>query len=341
MGFFQAVRLAPLVVGLGSASLSASETIGDLSNAANPFAPATVTPPAKLYEWTFDSRDLSPAMGSGAMEYADGITAGLTIFGATDGLIVPHIGGQSASYMHVPGLLGLSNGYRLTFTQSGPNGGGAYINQYTFIADLLIPDNLNWTAIFNTNPQNTNDADWYIEPTGRVGIAELGYSPLTSVGSNAWYRLAFVCDLGAGVVRYYRDGTQIFQRTGASLRDGRYSLHSNTDPGPDLLLFNEGEPSGVYTHELYAASVAFADRALTGSEIAACGPANAEGIFLKRLHIRYVTNSVQISWNGAPNTRLQKSLSLPNWQDLPATLGASAYTEPALTTPAFYRLLTP
>jgi hypothetical protein len=41
--------------------------------------------------------------------------------------------------------------------------------------------------------------------------------------------------------------------------------------GPDLLLFNEGDTSGVYTHELYLASVAVVDRMLSDTEVAAGG----------------------------------------------------------------------
>lgn len=303
---------------------------------------ANPTPSARFYEWTFDSRNLSATLGNGIMEYADGATVGLTIFGSTDETTVPHVGGQPATYMRVPALTGLNNGYQLTFSDSGPNGNGVYINEFTFIADLLIPNNLNWTALFNSSPENGNDADWYVDPAGRVGIGDLGYAPAGSIGFNGWYRLVFCADLGAGLVRFYRDGIQIFQRTGASLRDGRFSLYSNNDPGPDLLLFNEGDSSGVYTHELYAASIAFVDRALSAAEIAALGPPNADGIFVKRLRVRYAGDMVRLSWIGASNTRLQKSPSLqnPNWEDVPNTLGATAYSEPAPTTPAFYRLLT-
>jgi hypothetical protein len=61
---------------------------------------------------------------------------------------------------------------------------------------------------------------------------------------------------------------------------GRWSVSSNEDSGPDLLLFNEGDTSGVYTHELYCASVAFADRILGGAEIAALGGPKVGGTFV-------------------------------------------------------------
>jgi hypothetical protein len=45
-------------------------------------------------------------------------------------------------------------------------------------------------------------------------------------------------------------------------------------------LFNEGDTSDVYTHALYVNSIAFADRELNATEIAALGSPKAAGIFI-------------------------------------------------------------
>jgi hypothetical protein len=291
-----------------------------------------------VYEWTFDRGDLSPALGGGTMEYADNATVDVTAFGITDGVTVPHIGGRPATYMRVPGFTNDANGYLLSFNESGANGGGAYINRFTFIADVLVPENMGWTALFNTNPDNDNDADWYIDNGGHLGIAELGYSS-ASLASNVWYRIAFAADLAANMVRYHVNGTLVHQRTGSALLDGRFSLYSKDDPGPDLLLFNEGAP-GVFTHELIVASVAFVDRTLTPSEISGLGLPNSDGIFVRRLAISRTGAEVRLDWAGGPNIRLQRSMTLsPNatWQNVNHPAGASTYTETSAGT-AFYRL---
>jgi len=294
-----------------------------------------------IYEWTFDNANLTDALGHGLMEFADGATASLTSFGRTDGGSVPHIGGQSASYMHVPSLTGSANGYLLSFADSGPNGGGAYINRFTIVMDVLIPGALDWTALFNTDPANGNDADWYVAPDGSLGIAELGYSGTNLIASNTWNRLTFAADLGAGTVVFYQNGTAVLTRTGASLLDDRFSLYSNADPGPDLLLFNEGDTSGVYTHELYVASVAVVDRTLSIAEVAALGGPQAEGIFVQRLAVARNTNDLLLTWNSAPNIRLQKTTTLApaDWHDVTDTLGTNRFTEIAPQGNAFYRLL--
>jgi hypothetical protein len=236
---------------------------------------------AASYEWTFNGGDLSTSLGSGTMAYTDAETAGLTTFGTTGGG-VPNIGGNVASFIHVPVLPNIGNGYHLTFNNTGPNGGGAYVNQYTLIYDLLSPGTPNWTALFNTNPGNPsgNDADFYLAPDRSVGIGSV-YSSAGLIASDTWYRIAFVADFSAGTMTYYVNGTQVATGSqGGSGLDGRWSLLSNLDAGADLLLFNEGDTSGNYTHELYINSVAFVDSAMTGAQVSALGGPNAAGILV-------------------------------------------------------------
>ncbi len=242
---------------------------------------ATLSAKAATYEWTFNSGDLSTSLGNGTMAYADGQTATLSSFGTTGGGI-PNIGGQSASFLHVPSMPNIGNGYLLTFNDTGPNGGGAYVNQYTLIYDLYWPSPPNWTALFNTNPNNppNNDADFYIASDSSIGIGTV-YSSAGAIASGTWYRIAFVMDGSAGTMTYYINGTQVAtgSQSGSGL-DDRWSLLSNADPGADLLLFNEGDTSGNYTHELYLNSVAFADTNMTSAEIGALGGPSAYGIFV-------------------------------------------------------------
>lgn len=230
------------------------------------------------YEWTFNS-GLTTSLGNGTMAYADAQTQTLTAFGTTGGG-VPNIGGQVASFIHVPVMPSIGNGYLLTLNDTGPNGGGAYVNQYTVIFDLLSPGAPNWTALFNTNPGNPpgNDADFYIASDRSVGIGSV-YSSGGIIQSDTWYRLAFVANLAANTLTYYVNGTQVATGAANGL-NGRWSLFSNQDAGADLLLFNEGDTGGNYTHELYLNSIAFVDRAMTGSELSALGGPNAQGILV-------------------------------------------------------------
>src|ERR1041384_4567009 len=156
------------------------------------FGDEHAAPPAyHVYEWTFDGGNLSPAIGNGVLEFADGLTASSTRFGVTEGIIVPNLNGQAGSYMHVPAFTGLGNGYLASLNDSGPNGGGEYINRYSILMDVLLPGSVGWTALFNTNPENSNDADWYVASDESLGIADLGYSSAGLVTPNTWNRIAF------------------------------------------------------------------------------------------------------------------------------------------------------
>ena len=239
---------------------------------------------AASYEWGFSAGNLNPDLGSGVMSYA-GSTASLTTFGTTDGSSVPHINGSPATYMRfpqwpTPAANDTSLGYLLDFNSTGPNGGGSYVNRYTIFFDVFIPGALNWTPLFNTDPSNANDADWYVAPDGSLGIGSLGYTAAGLIHSDTWYRLGFTADLATGDVRYYINGTRVFTRTGSSLIDGRFSLYSNADAGPDVLIANENDSSGNYTHAQIYSAIAFSDTTLFDADFLTIGGPRAGGILV-------------------------------------------------------------
>jgi len=257
------------------------------------------------YEWRFANGDLGAALGNGDMTYSDpSSTPGLTSFGTTDGSTVPHINGSPAKYMHVPGFTLNTDGYWLMFNNSGPNVGTyPYINRYTLIFDILVPGPTPWPTwvvpYFNADPYNfDSDADFYLAGDGRIGIGS-GYSATNTIAVDTWYRIAFVADLKANTLTYYVNGTNVASRAADGL-GGRWSLYSNQDTGPDLLLFNE--PYASDTHELYLSSVAFTDRVLSAPEAAALGGPNANGILVRSfspspsLTIQPAGGGVSISW---------------------------------------------
>jgi hypothetical protein len=285
------------------------------------------------YEWRFTNGDLTTDLGNGTLSYVAG-PAGTT-FGTTDGSAVPHINGTPAKFMHVPGFTLDSDGYWLVFNDSGPNvGTNASINRYTLLFDMLLP-NLNAenapeyiVPLFNTDPYNLDDADFYLRTNGSVGIGYGGYSAPDVIQSNVWFRLAFVADLATSTLTYYVNGTNVGSQSADGLR-GRWSLYSNQDVGAypkypaNLLLFNEGDTSGIYTHQLYLSSVAFADRALSAAELAALGGPSANGILVRSLESRPAMaiqasgGGATISWpTGYVGYALEQSDSLtaPQWK---------------------------
>ncbi|HEY9509944.1 MAG TPA: endonuclease/exonuclease/phosphatase family protein [Verrucomicrobiae bacterium] len=291
------------------------------------------------YEGTFALGDLQAALGNATLAFRDLQTQNLTTFGVTDGGALPHLNGQPARYLGIPQLPSVNNGFLVTFNNPA-NGGGAYINQYTIVQDLLIPGPINWTALFNTDPENSNDADFYISDTAAIG-STYGYSSPV-ISPNTWHRIANVADLIAGTVSLYVDGILVFQNT-KQQADGRWSLFSANNPGPDLLLFNEGDSSGNYTHALFLSAWAFQDRALTSEEISALGGPKARGIFtgadLKIKPELSGTNLI-LNWSGGKGpfqVERSESLNFADWQTaIPWTYERSAILDTTATAGFFH-----
>ena len=300
------------------------------------------------YEWRFTSGDLTAGLGNGTMNYASG-PAGTT-FGTTDGSTVPHIGGNPTKYMHVPGFTSDTDGYLLDFSNSGPNvGTNAQINRYSILFDVFIP--APWpldymVPFFNTDPYNLSDADFYLYGDGEIGIGGGGYSSPGTITSNTWTRIAFVADLKANTLTYYVNGTNVKSRAADGL-GGRWALYSNQEPGSDLLLFNEGDSSGIYTHELYLSSVAFTDRALSAAEVAALAGPNAGGILVRSFTPK-PTMTIQATGGGAivawPSDYVgyaleqADDLTSPQWKPVAGIIN-NAVTIPAGATSKFFRLV--
>jgi endonuclease/exonuclease/phosphatase family metal-dependent hydrolase len=297
-----------------------------------------------VYEWNFANGNLAPALGNGVMTCADGtVTSNLTTFGTTDGVTVPHINGKPAKYLRAPAFSATANGYLVTFTDSGPNGGGSYINQYTAIFDFLLPGAINWFPFFNASPNNVNDADFYVSPDGALGIFAIGYSAPGIITPNTWYRVAFVADLAEGTVTYYLNGGPVC--TGSAAIDGRHSIYSNADAGPDLLLLNEGDTSGVYTHAVYLSDFCFLDRALSAAEILALGGPKARGVLVPpspiQLTMSLPSTNVLLNWSGGDAPYQVQQTPDPGavaWQNVGAATSGTTRLLPRDPGTMFYRV---
>ena len=231
------------------------------------------------FEWDFNG-NLTPTLQSGGvatMNYFNPATATATTFGTTGGAIANPAGGPSG-YVYFPGnsIPGGLGGYTISYTGVSANGGGSYVNNYTMIWDLYIPS-LNWTALMNTAPDHSNDADFYVANDGTVGIGGLGYSSSSVVAAGQWYRVAFVQDQTHNLSLYYVNGTQVFSGAAGSL-DGRFSLYSGADTPPQLVILGEGDTTGNYANDLYLSAYYFSDTALTDSELTGLGGVTAAGI---------------------------------------------------------------
>jgi hypothetical protein len=154
-------------------------------------------------------------------------------------------------------------------TGSPPNGGGDYINDYTVIYDIRLPQDYNWNSFIQTNDSNSNDGDLFARPEasgdgiGISGVYDGDVIPET------WQRFAFTFDSSVpGVeLKKYIDGALVGTQNLGSGVDGRWSLYSTDDAffnGLYLLADNDGDVAAGHI-----GGFLFDDRTYSESEIEA------------------------------------------------------------------------
>jgi len=155
-------------------------------------------------------------------------------------------------------LIGPGSYYRMKHMIPA-NGGGKHVNEFTLQFDFKVPGISVWHSFFQTNLNNSNDGDFFINPSGNIGVAAVGYTSFT-INQQEWYRLVVSVKNGS-FFKVYLEGNPIMTGTIQPV-DGRFSLDSM------LLVFADenGEDGDIYCSEL-----AIWDRALTSAEIKELG----------------------------------------------------------------------
>jgi hypothetical protein len=111
--------------------------------------------------------NLNAAHGPGTLSFANGtVTSSVVQFGSCTSFGIPTIGGNNATVMYLTVPFGDPGGLQQGFlfdTASGANGGGAMINQYTMVFDMLVPQitqvapaGQTWWSFYSTNKGQTD-----------------------------------------------------------------------------------------------------------------------------------------------------------------------------------------
>jgi len=159
-----------------------------------------------------------------------------------------------------------------------PNGGGAKVNEWTLLIDFWYPPSSlsdppnGYNDLFQTDPTNTDDADWTIRSEGAIGIGAVGYSSAFGYTTQAttWYRMVVVVDNGTRHDLYV-DGVEIFKGNQQGI-DGRFSLADT------ILLFAAGNNQDGDDATINVSTVAIWDVPLSSNEIFTLGYAG-ESVF--------------------------------------------------------------
>ena len=237
--------------------------------------------PAVTTIWDF-AGDLTATSGYDVMDFRDTASAEAASFGMSDGTTVPFIDGQPASYMAFPqygGVTGL--GIDRPYVQPS-------IDAWTIAWDLCVPqssfDDLSYMGLFNTNPDNSNDADLYVDLRENVEGKDPTYGGLFvdrdngnakvwiqggAVQPDTWHRIVLAYDVNdpAEDVRVFVDGVKV----GAS--DNAFGDSSLTiwDYIPFLTENNAETAPG------YISAAAFSNEALDDVTIASLGGPTVDG----------------------------------------------------------------
>lgn len=169
------------------------------------------------------------------------------------------------------------------------NGGGSFVNEYSLQFDFKIPQTGIWHAFFQTSVSNNNDGDFFINPSGNIGVAAVGYGNY-AVHPDEWYRLLVTVKNGTSFT-FYIDGNLILKGTTQAI-DGRFAL------ADQLLVFaDENAEDGA----IICSELSIWDKALTAEQALELGGYKHTITNFLMTRIPYLqgatTNTVNICWH--------------------------------------------
>ncbi|MEA1972019.1 MAG: fibronectin type III domain-containing protein [Candidatus Cloacimonadota bacterium] len=249
----------------------------------------------------------------------------LYLIGATVGNDLELVGTQTATDGpdENDGAVTIGAGsYYECFHDIAANGGSTeWVNDFTIVIDVKIPQLNQWYCFYQTSYTNSNDGDWFIRPNGTIGVGDTGYSNL-SIDSNEWYRLAISVSLG-NHYDYYLDG-QLLHEGGAQSFDGRFAIYSSENENTVLFFAdNNGEDN-----EFDIAKISLYDTDLSATEIAELGGYGHEiespGVTSMIPYLQTPTdNSIYINWH--ENNSTESIVQYGTTEDLNQTQSGDYY----------------
>jgi len=227
-------------------------------------------------QWDFKHGNLTASIGSNLMPWGELNKLGDKIkFGNTKTFQLPAINQQIADIIYLPAFPPNTGLQMFPGLQHFAPGSGHYSNNYTLIMDILRPTQSanQWIALLQSNDQNRNDADLFINPQGRVGISDQYFGMLEI---NQWHRLAMVVATPTherSTMYLYLNGQAIGQVDLNGI-DGRWSLESTLNTRPTLLFTDDNSQ----TAPIFINSLQIRDYAMSADEVETLQGPQASGI---------------------------------------------------------------
>ncbi len=193
--------------------------------------------------------------------------------------------------------IGAGSFYRC-FHDIAANGDGEnpqWVNSFTIVMDVRLPQIGDWYCLYQTNYTNSNDGECFVRPYGNLGISATGYSSYR-FSADEWYRVAISANLGDHY-DYYLDG-QLLHLGGAQAYEGVFSLYPADDVNQILFFADDNQEDQA----LDVAMVAIFDRDLSADELADMGGYGHEFLSPIPLHmVPYLQtpteSSITVCWH--------------------------------------------
>ena len=153
--------------------------------------------------------------------------------------------------------------------------GGVYLNTWTLIIDLIVPDfsSRDYTAILQTDSANRRPASFFVRRDGSCGIGV--YSAPGVFRPNGFHRLVICTDCNHHYVRWYVDGRKQGElsaqtMSGAQvLKDDRWSLDSS------FLLGTDSDPACIGS--VFLSAVQLRRKIVQDAEVKQIGTVSLDG----------------------------------------------------------------
>ncbi|MBW2004576.1 MAG: T9SS type A sorting domain-containing protein [Deltaproteobacteria bacterium] len=185
--------------------------------------------------WTFD--DIENVLGASAGKDLNLVGEHAIIDGPSseDGAVSVGVGSYYEATHDI-----LANGFTDNATPTKTN-------RYTIAMDVRIAASGQYHALFQTNPQNIDDADLFIDPDGKIGSGTIGWTDSSIVKPGEWYRLAMTVSLGDTLpnVVVYADAEEILSVQNQAL-DGELALSPKSEENKVLFFADDnGEDNAI------------------------------------------------------------------------------------------------
>jgi hypothetical protein len=241
------------------------------------------------------------------------LTKAETGFGTDLTLVGKHTSGSGPNVGNGAVLIGPGSYYKMSH-QIAPKATETFVNEYSLQFDFKIPENGVWHSFFQTSATNDNDGDFFINTSGNIGVAAVGYSNYSTL-KNEWYRLLITVKNGS-FFTCYLDGKLLMTGSTQTL-DGRFSLNQL------LLIFadEDGEDGTIICSEL-----AIWEMALTSDqakELGGYGHLPAPYIMTRIPYLQgQGQNTMNICWHDTAKTGTKVEYGLDSTLQL-STIGNS------------------